>query len=88
MVHPHNMIDKTAMDNNVFFTIQILKLLKAQDIINRVKYYALSHALWHLKKRVVMSSDNPSGRYLKILITVKLPAVTLVTKRGIIDPST
>ena len=38
------------MDNNVFFTIQILKLLKAQDIINRVKIYALSHALWHIKK--------------------------------------
>jgi len=52
MVHPHNMIDKTAMDNNVFFTIQILKLLKAQDIINGVKFYALSHALWHLKKRL------------------------------------
>lgn len=50
MVHPHNITDKTAMDNNVFFTIQILKLLKAQDIINRVKFYALSHALWHLKK--------------------------------------
>ena len=55
MVHPHNMTDKTAMDNNVFFTIQILKLLKAQDIINRVEFYGLSHALWHLKKEGVKS---------------------------------